>query len=121
MTRLENLKLRAQDVRQTILQRFAYQSRDARSIKSNSAAERSNQQHLEQAVAKNGSARASFAIAVRRSRERDRLIFYAKAAMLHDGIEWGFFTNDIKMEAYSAQNDPTEVNVQLSWQNTMQA
>ena len=119
--RLEDLKLRAHHVRQTILQRFAYQPQGSRSIKSDNAVERSNQRHPEQVVAKNGSAPASFAIAVRRSRERDRLLFYAKDSMLHDGIEWGFFTNDIKIEAYSAKNDPTEVNVQLSWHNTMQA
>lgn len=119
--KLEYLKLRAHHVRQIILQRFAYQPQDSRFIKSNSPAERSNQRDPEQAVPKNGSPPSSFAIAVRRSRERDRLLFYAKDAMLHDGIEWGFFANDIKIEAYSAKNDPTEVNVQLLWQNTMQA
>ena len=121
ITRLKDLKLRAHDVRRTILQRFAYQPQDSRSIKNKSAVERSDQRHPEKALSKKGSAPASFAIAVRRSRERDRQLFYAKDAMLHDGIEWSFFTNDIKIEAYSANNDPTEVNVELSWRNTMLA
>lgn len=121
ITKLEDLKLRAHDVRRTILQRFAYQPQDSRSSKSKNAVERLDQRHPEQAVSKKGLAPASFAIAVRRSCERDRQLFYAKDTMLHDGIEWAFFTNDIKIEAYDAQNNPTEVDVQLSWQNTMHA
>lgn len=120
-TRLKDLKLRAHDVRRTIIQRFAYEPQNSRSAMSKSVVERSDQRHPEQAVSKKESAPTSFAIAVRRSRERDRLLFYVKDAMLHDGIQWAFFTSDIKIEAYSAKNEPTEVNVQCSWQNTMRA
>lgn len=121
LERLEDLKLRAHDVRETILQCFAYQPQDARSTNSNHIVDRSNRRDPGHAVAKNGSAPVSFAIAVRRSRERDRRLFYAKDSMLHDGITWDFFKNDIQFEAYSAKNEPTKVDVQLSWQKTMQA
>lgn len=118
---LEDLKQRALDVRETILRRFAYQPQDAISTGSNSVVDHSNHRDSKQAVAKRRSAPVSFAIAVRRSRERDRRLFYAKDAMLHDGIEWGFFKNDIRIEAYSAKNELATVDVQLSWQNTIQA
>lgn len=121
LKRLTDLKLREHDVRETILQRFAYQPQDGLTITSNSVVDHPNQRNPEQDVAKNGSAPVSFAIAVRRSRERDRRLFWAKDAMLHDGIEWEFFKNDIGIEAYTAKNELTKVNVQLSWQNTMQA
>ena len=117
---LQKLKLRAHDVRVTILQRFIYQPQDAL-LNERSVATPHIQRDPEQNMAKNKSAPVSFAIAVRRSRDRDRRLFYAKDAMLHDGIEWNFFTNDISIEAYSAMNKPEKVDVQLSWQNTMEA
>lgn len=107
LKRLEDLKLGAHDVREKILQRFAYQTQDPRSTMSTSINNHSN---------------VSFAIAVRRSRERDRRLFYAKDAALHDGIEWDFFENDTEIEAYSPKlNELTKVGIQRSWQNTLQA
>ena len=117
---LESLKLRAHDVRETTLQRFTYQTQDALSNK-RSVANLYNQRDPEQDKAKTELAPVSFAIAVRRSRDRDRRLFYAKDAMLHEGIEWNFFKNDISIEAHSAMNEPRQVDVQLSWQNTMKA
>ena len=118
LTRLNDLKLRAHDVRETILQCFAYEPQDARSIDRNRVIERSNQRDFTRG---NESNRVPFAVAVRRSRESDRRLFYAKDAVLCEGVEWGFFKNDIKLEAYSAKFEPAKVDVQLSWQNTMQA
>ena len=117
---LESLKLRARHVRETTLQRFTYQPQDALSTK-RSVVNPYNQRDHEQDMAKTKPAPVSFTIAVRRSRERDRRLFYAKDAMLHDGIEWNFFKNDINIEAYSTTNEPRQVDVQLSWQNTMEA
>ena len=117
---LESLKLRAHNVRETTLQRFIYQPQDAL-LNKRSVANPYNQQDPEEDMAKTKLDPVSFAIAVRRSRERDRRLFYAKDAMLHDGIEWNFFKNDISIEAYSATNEPRQVDVQLSWQNTMEA
>ena len=117
---LEKYKLRAHHVRETTLRRFIYEPQDA-SWNERSVANSYNQQDPEQDIAKTKPAPVSFAIAVRRSRERDRRLFYAKDAMLHDGIEWGFFKNDISIEAYSATNEPRQVDVQLSWQNTMES
>ena len=116
---LENLKLRAHDVREITLQRFIYEPQDAR-LNKRDVTNPYNQRGPEQDMAKTEPAPVSFAIAVRRSRERDRRLFYAKDAMLHDGIEWNFFKNDISIEAYSATNEPRQVDVQLSWQNTME-
>ena len=117
---LEKSKLRAHDVRETILQRFIYQPRDALPDE-RSVANPHKQRDPEQVMVKTKPAPVSFAIAVRRSRDRDRRLFHAKDAMLHDGIEWNFFKNDISIEAYSAMNEPSPVDVQLSWQNTMEA
>ena len=117
---LESLKLRAHNVREITLQRFIYQPQDAL-LKKRSVANFYNQRDPEQDMVKTKPAPVSFAIAVRRSRERDRRLFYAKDAMLHDGIEWNFFKNDISIEAYSATNEPRQVDVQLSWKKTMEA
>ena len=121
LKRLGDLKLRAHDVREIILQCFSYQPQENLSADKNNTFDHSNQRDFEQIVAKSRSAANPFAIAVRRSRERDRQLFYAKDAMLHDGIEWNFFKNDIKIEVRSAKNEPANVDVQLSWQKTMQA
>ena len=117
---LESRKLRAHDVRKTILQRFIYQPQDA-VLNKRSVANPHNQRDPEQDTAKTKPAPISFAIAVRRSRDRDRRLYYAKDAMLREGIEWNFFKNDISIEAYSAMNEPRPVDVQLSWKNTMEA
>ena len=117
---LDNSKLRAHDIREIILQRFIYQPQDAL-LDERRVPNPENQRDPGKVMAKTKPAPVSFAVAVRRSRDRDRRLFYAKDAMLHDGIQWNFFKNDISIEAYSAMNKPRPVDVQLSWQNTMKA
>lgn len=121
LQRLKDMKLRAYEVREVILQRFIYQPQGALSVNDKSVISQFNQRDLERGTAKDRSAFFYFGIAVRRSRETDRRLFYAKDAMLHDGVEWGFFENDIDIKAYGATNEPVKVDIQLAWKNTLQA
>lgn len=121
LQRLKDMKLRAHEVREVILERFVYQPQGSLSTNDKTVISRFNQRDPERGTAKDRSASSSFAIAVRRSRERDRQLFYAKDAMLHDGVEWGFFENDINIKAYGATHEPVKVDIQLVWKNTMQS
>lgn len=121
LQRLKDMKLRAHEVREVILQRFIYQPQGTLSTNDITVTSQFNQRDPERGTAKDRPASPSFAIAVRRSRERDRRLFYAKDAMLHDGVEWGFFENNINIKAYGATHEPVKVDIQLAWKNTMQS
>lgn len=116
--KLKEENLKNTDVRKTILRRFLYQVADThtgRSVKQR----KSNV--LKESIENVKVSSSPFSIAVRRSRERDRRLFYAKDTMLFDGIQWAFFQNDIEVQVLTTQNVVRKPNIQLSWQNTMQA
>ena len=115
---LRESKLRHRDVRATVLKRFLSQVPGPRPRKEVDR----NEQMLDGKAAGEPDAKASsFVIPVRRSREKDRLLFYSKDTMLHDGIQWGFFENDIEVEATNANNEPVKPEIKLSMENTMRA
>lgn len=108
LKRLRELKLRHSDVRKVTLQHFLCQDLEAGAPH---IADRSAPKALDNASESTEPTTGSFAIAVRRTRERDRLLFYAKDAMLHDGFEWGFFKNDIEIETLSMKRELEKVDV----------
>ena len=100
-------------VRKLILERFVYQP------KATNAAAVTN---IRLDAGKPGPDSSNpFAVAVRKSRDRSRLLFYAKDTMLYDGLEWGFFDNDLHLEVQSNSNESYKVDIMSSWQNTVQA
>lgn len=118
LMRLNDKKLGHYNVRKLILQRFIYQNLD------NPPKLMADQHDLRDpgnVVQKTESIASSFAIAVRRSRDRDRLLFSAKDTLIYDGLEWSFFNDDLKIETLSASNELVNVNVHVSWVNTIRA
>lgn len=118
LRRLEETKLRHSYVRKIILQHFLYQDFEAGIPHTPLQSAPRDVDNLSEETESNT---GSFAIAVRRTRERDRLLFYAKDTMLHDGFEWGFFDDNLDLEILSTNNKLTKANVHLSWRNTLQA
>lgn len=149
---LENLneyKLRHQDVRKVILQRFLYQSPDARPIHKSpgprliyntkagnwehegpemawgpnidNVIDKGDSRNIQQAVQESKTDANSLFVAVRRSRTRDRLQSTTKDTMLYDGCEWGFFKNDLDIEVLSTNRETIKANVEVSWKKTMKA
>ena len=108
LEKLNEYKLRHQDVRRTVLHHFLYQPPDARPTQTSLVQERRPDA-------------SSFIIAVRRSRTRDRAQFTTKDTMLYDGYEWGFFRNDLDIEVLSKNKETVKANVELSWKNTLKA
>ena len=118
LERLKELSLGHAEVKETILRRFLYEEPISQSTKSVDPKDT----NLLEAHIDNAEANASlFSIAVRRSRDKDRRLFYAKDTMLYDGIGWGFFQHNHDVETVTAKNRATKANVQLAWQNTLQA
>ena len=118
LERLKELKLGHAEVKETILRRFLYEEPISPSTKSVGLKDT----NLLEAHIDNAESNASpFSIAVRRSRDKDRRLFYAKDTMLYDGIVWGFFRQDHDLETMTAKNQVTKANVHLAWQNTLQA
>ena len=115
---VEKSKLRHHHVRKVILQQFLCQNFEAGP---SHIADQSAPGDLDSPSEKTESNPGSFAIAVGRTRERDRLLFYAKDTMLHDGFEWGFFEDDLEIEILSTKNGLIKADVQLSWKNTIRA
>ena len=118
LKRLEELRLGHADIKEMILQRFLYEDSISSSTKS-VAPEESNlrERHIDNAEANT----SPFSIAVRRSRDKDRRLFYAKDTMLYDGMVWGFFQHEQDVGMVTAGNKATKANVQSAWQNTLQA
>lgn len=58
-------------------------------------------------------------VAVRRSRVRDRILFYAKDTMVYEGFEWGFFENDLELELLNPQNEVVKLDVAVAWKRTL--
>ncbi len=113
---LEVSKLRHFFVRKIILQTFLYQDFDTGVLH---APDPSAPSDVGNSSENTESDTGSFAIAVRRNRERDRLLFYAKDAMLHDGFEWGFFQDDLDLEVLTTKNELKKANVHLAWKKTI--
>ena len=108
LEKLNEFKLRHYDVRRTILSHFLHGPSD----------DRPAQTSLVEESRPNTS---SFSVAVRRSRQRDRVQFTTKDTMLYDGYEWGFFWNDVDIEVFSNNMETVKVNVELSWKSTLEA
>ena len=118
MGTLEGSKLRHTHVRKIILHHFIYQDFEVEAPHAfDRNASRDGDNPSEEMTPNTG----PFAIAVRRTREKDRLLFYAKDTMLHDGLEWGFFEDNLDLEILSSKNVLTKANVRLSWKNTLRA
>ena len=118
LNRLKELSLRPADIQARILQSFLYQVPNAHPAQSiDPSKPKLGEKNIETTEANT----SPFSIAVRRSRERDRRLFYAKDTMLYDGIKWGFFQDEIQVQTLTAENEIRKANVQLSWQNTLQA
>ena len=115
---LEKSELGHYHVRKVILQQFLCQNFEAGP---SHLADQSAPGDLDSPSEKTESNDGSFAIAVGRTRERDRLLFYAKDTMLHDGFEWGFFEDDLEIEILSTKNELIKADVQVSWRNTIRA
>lgn len=118
LKRLRESTLQHFDVRKIILQHFLCEDFDAGAPR---IADWSAPKDLDNASERTEPTTGSFAIAVQRTRERDRLLLYAKDAMLHDGFEWGFFTNDLEIEILCTKKEPAKADVQTSWKNTIGA
>ena len=118
MRTLEDSKLRHTHVRKIILHHFIYQDFEAEAPH---AFDRSTSGDGDGPSEETTSNTGPFAVAVCRTREKDRLLFYAKDAMLHDGLEWGFFEDNLDLEILSSKNVLTKANVRLSWENTLRA
>ena len=106
--KLNEYKLRHQDVRRTVLHHFLYQRPDAGPTQTPLVVERRPDA-------------SPFFIAVRRSRTRDKAQFTTKDTMLYDGYEWGFFRNDLDIEVLGNNKETVKANVELSWKNTLKA
>ena len=118
LKRLEELRLGHDHIKELILRRFLYEDPISPSTKSVNPKESDLQErHIDNAEANT----SSFSIAVRRSRDKDRRLFYAKDTMLYDGIVWGFFQHNQDLETVTTENKEIKANVQLAWQNTLQA
>ena len=127
-SRLQKSQLRHHDVRMTILQRFMYHNPQAQSDQrihkttpGNHGQDQSNHDVHETTSSVSGQKADYFTIAVRRSRARDRLLFYAKDTLLHDGIKWGFFERDIRFHVLNSSGKLIETNVAGAWENTLRA
>ena len=116
--KLKESKLRHFDVRKIILQHFLCENSQAGTPR---IADQGAPTDLGKTSEITEPFTGSFAIAVRRTRERDRLLLYAKDAMLHDGVEWGFFKNDVEVELLSTREQITKADVLMSWKNTIGA
>ena len=118
LKRLEELRLGHDHIKELILLRFLYEDPISPSTKSVDPKESDlEERHIDHAEANT----SSFSIAVRRSRDKDRRLFYAKDTMLYDGIVWGFFQHNQDLETVTTENKEIKANVQLAWQNTLQA
>ena len=116
--KLKKSELRHYDVRKMILQHFLCE--DFKAWAPN-IADQSAPTDFGKTSERTEPFTGSFAIAVRRTRERDRLLLHATDAMLHDGFEWGFFKDDVDIEILSTREKITKADVQISWKNTIGA
>ena len=124
LQRLNDLTLQHQEVRKLILQRFVCQNLNVR-----------RNDHLSPATILTPSDQISkkrpnseaeqiayeFVIALRRSRMRDRILFYAKDTLVYEGFEWGFFRNDLEIEAINTRNEIVKADVSHAWEQTVRA
>lgn len=122
--RLNDLDLHYCDVRKIILRRFICQNRDTGTGDHLSSSKTSTQSDLnstERPHSEETQATYAFVVAVRRSRLRDRILFYAKDTMIYDGMQWGFFENDIEIEGINVQGEVVRADVSLAWKQTIRA
>lgn len=83
-SRLVEARLQHTDIRKTILRRFLYQNLDFYQVVS---AYQSKMGGCKGGIDDTEVNFSPFSIAVRRFREKDRRLFYAKDTMLYDGIQ----------------------------------
>ena len=114
---LNQNNLHSRDVQTLILKRFLCPMPGAGS----SLDDRSDAGYHEDTLTNSDRGADSFAVAVRRSRKRDRFIFFAKDIMLYDGIEWGFFQFDSRIEVFDERLEVVKVDVASSWKRTLEA
>lgn len=117
LTILSESDVKHSDVRKTILRQFIYQPSESHPPQ---VLHQRDPDNPERQTRNTDAPARAFAIAVRRSRERNRLMFTAKDTMLYDGFEWGFFEDDISVETLTVKNEIIRVGVQQSWRNTIQ-
>ena len=111
-------RLQSHDVRKNILACFLYQISDTLP---GHTMDKNVPTDSPQAAPESTPDASSFSIAVRRSRNRDRLQFTTKDTTLCDGYQWGFFKNDLDLEVLSTKQQTVKANIELSWKKTMQA
>ena len=109
---LSDHKLQPHEVRKNILQCFLFQDQ---------VIDKSDTSDTLQAAHESTPDASHFSIAVRRSRNRDRLQFTTKDTMLCDGCEWGFFRNDLDVEVLNTKQEMVKANIELSWKKTVKA
>ena len=124
LVRLGKLGLYHFDVRKLILTRFICLNLDSRSNMQLSPPTmpitRGQSSDAKPKIETEGDAYA-FVIAVRRSRVRDRTLFYAKDTLVYEGFGWGFFENDLKIEMPNPQNEIVKPEVSLAWKQTLRS
>ncbi len=87
--RLKDLDLHHGDIRKILLRRFICQNRDTRTsdyLSSSETLSQSDQKSNGRPDPEERQPTDAFVVAVRRSRVRDRMLFYAKDTMVNDGI-----------------------------------
>ncbi|KAL8747019.1 MAG: hypothetical protein Q9190_001059 [Brigantiaea leucoxantha] len=123
---LNDAKLSARQVRKIILKRFTCQPELANDIGATPLDKEKSvpgaKMHPHEAVENPRSEAVNSAvIAVRRSRARDRVLFYSKDTTLYDGLEWGFFQNDLYIDALADHSGTIKDSLNLCWERTVQA
>lgn len=114
---LNDNNLHSRDVQTLILKRLLCSMHGAGS----SLDDRSDAGYHEDTLTNSDRGADSFAVAVRRSRKRDRFMFFAKDILLYDGIEWGFFQFDSRIEVLDKRLEVVKVDVASSWKRTLEA
>lgn len=116
--KLSDHKLQAYEVRKQIVQCFLFQAPDALL---GQVIDKSDTSDTLQAAHESTPDASYFSIAVRRSRNRERLLFTTKDTMLCEGCEWGFFRNDLDVEVLNTKQEMVKANIELSWEKTLKA
>ena len=115
---LSDHKLQSHEVRKRVLQCFLFQPRE---IYLDQVIDKSDTSDILQTVNESTPDASHFSIAVRRSRNRDRLHFTTKDTTLCDGCKWGFFRNDLDLEVLNNKQETVKVNTEVSWKRTVKA
>ena len=124
LQRIDDLRLQHYEVRKLILLRFLCLNPDTeRNDHPSSPSDLSQRDENSNAKPNLEADQNSYRliVAVRRSRVRDRILFYAKDTMVYEGFEWGFFENDLELGMLNPQNEVVKPDVALAWKRTLDA